>query len=493
MMELIDFLSHKPRFYIGGESRFYSKIGFTLSLLSLATIFSLVIYFIIITFTRTTIFIRYSTSAKYEKLVNLTDTPMLFSILDYKTQPHADSEKIYNFYLTYTYFIPGDRVLGTDSKWDSQAFLIERCKREHFNGTLFGTLPNIEQYFCVMPGTKNLTLFNEYGNTIDGFANVNIMINRCTNSSLFYAPGRCADSQTINEALTAGFLTFMYLDSYIDHNNATQPNIQYIAHKIFDLSTLSFQRIYINFKNVVYESENGFVFESVNTVKFIQYDSVRLYSDNRKSGYYPETFSSLNLNAVDTTDVYNRSYIKLQTLLANIGGVVNGILTIAAVFMNIFTKRMNLTRLIDCVNRQEEERQKDFSNVSSCGIIERSVCYGGINLNVNKFSTEVSPKKRGSIDENRHIQMDCNKSVNVKEESLKMSFLQYICPFGFCNPKQYLIEKYKKLVRSELSIDNLINKSGEVNKLVELLSYEEKVTFKRLNALNLSMMKISNI
>jgi hypothetical protein len=49
----------------------------------------------------------------------------------------------------------------------------------------------------------------------------------------------------------------------------------------------------------------------------------------------------------------------------------------------------------------------------------------------------------------------------------------------------------KKVIKNELSIDNIINKSGEVNKLVELLTLEQKVQFKKLNALNLTLLKVT--
>jgi hypothetical protein len=70
--------------------------------------------------------------------------------------------------------------------------------------------------------------------------------------------------------------------------------------------------------------------------------------------------------------------------------------------------------------------------------------------------------------------------------------LEYICPFSAGkNLGLTMLYKYEKVIKNELSIDNIINKSGEVNKLVELLTLEQKVQFKKLNALNLTLLKVS--
>jgi hypothetical protein len=132
------------------------------------------------------------------------------------------------------------------------------------------------------------------------------------------------------------------------------------------MSSTIFQRIYFNLKNVYYETADGFVFDTSNTVQFTQQDYIRLYADNRPSGLYPETFGSIFIQASDKVDVYNRSYVKLQTLLANIGGVVNGIITLASILVYILTTRLNSVNLIENLFKLEEGRE--FHNHSTTDI-----------------------------------------------------------------------------------------------------------------------------
>jgi hypothetical protein len=501
-MDLIDFLSHEPRVYINKKGRFYSKIGVFFSILSLATILSLVIYFVVVTLSRTTIFIRYSTSTKYDKSINLSNQPFLMSILDNSGLPYKNPEQIYTFYLAYTQYIVGNATLGTSNKLTTETTLMERCKKENYVGTLFENFPNLENYFCYIPGTRNLTIYNKFGDLTNGFGFVDVIVNRCSNTSLFYKGANCADQEVINNGLSKGYLTYTYIDNIIDHNNQTQPNIQYLANQVLDLSSTVFQRIYFTMKNVRYESEDGFVFDILSANTFPQFDSVRLYSDNRGTSFYPETISAVFIQASAVTDVYNRSYVKLQNLLANIGGVVNGILTLAAFVMNILTKRLNLMTLIDSVYKLEEERS--FYNSSPTENVNKS----NTNVQLVRFNNNNSPSPmihlkptRLSVENNNNNNssniikeegLTVIKPTTYNRENLRLSLLEYLCPFSVCSSKLNLVDKYDKVIRNELSIDNLINKSGEVSKLVELLSYEQKISFKRLNAFNLALMKVDH-
>jgi hypothetical protein len=47
------------------------------------------------------------------------------------------------------------------------------------------------------------------------------------------------------------------------------------------------------------------------------------------------------------------------------------------------------------------------------------------------------------------------------------------------------------VVKHELSIDNIIHRAGEVNKLVDLLNQEQVVNFKKKSSLNLSMLRLN--
>jgi hypothetical protein len=490
----LDFLSHKPKVFVYKQDRYYSKTGITLSLLSLAAMLSLIIYFIIVTFSRTNIFIRFSTSNKYPKMLNLTNAPIMFSILDAMGKQINNPEKIYNFYLTYLNFIPGNTTLGTSTKIMQDIVLLERCQRADFTGTLFETYPDLELNFCNRQ-KKNLTIYGKYGDMTNGFGILNLMVNKCSNTSLFYKGRDCADSDTINMALAKNSLLFTYLDNDIDHTNVNNPYESYINTEMFDIGISTFQRIYFNIKNVFYETANGFVFDFTDSVTFAQKDSIKFYTDNRASGYLPETFTTLFITISDKTDVYNRAYIKLQDLLANIGGVVNGIFTIANILMNILTYRLNAVGLVENLYKLEERR--DFHTHT---IVEVNKCMPSLssNTSVLRFNNKsISPISELGKDIGKVL----NKNARVEpvpvdilanKPNFNLNLLEYLCPFniGRKGSSLDLLNRYEKVIRHELSIDNIINKSGEVNKLVELLTVEQKANFRKMNALNLTLLKI---
>jgi hypothetical protein len=513
-MNNIDFLSRLPKFYVYKQDRYHSKIGITLSILSLISMLSLIIYFVYATFSRSNIFIRYSTSTKYSKVINLTDTPFLFTALDVSGNYFPNPETIFSLYLQYSTIVPGNVTLGIETKRFAETKLVERCKRSDYIGTLFESYPDIEKYFCTKPGARNLTIYNKFGDLVNGYGFVNLFINKCSNSSLYYNGKNCADSTTINSALSRGFFAFVYVDNIINHDNVTNPYESYIATEVFDMSTTIFQRIYFTLKNVYYETADGFVFDTSNTVQFTQQDYIRLYADNRPSGIYPETYSSIFIQASGKADVYNRSYVKLQSLLANIGGVVNGIITLANILVYILTTKLNSVNLIEHLFKLEEGRE--FHNHSSIEVNRR--LSNRNNSSVRKLNNNYNnPKEISSINDvgkhqagnpignvsshlnnvNNYVDNNASFTVNnITTNNIKPVFkfnvLEYICPFNAGkNSALTMLYRYEKVIRNELSIDNIINKSGEVNKLVELLTLEQKVEFKKLNALNLTLLKVA--
>jgi hypothetical protein len=67
---------------------------------------SLIVYFAYATFTRSKFFVRYSTSTKFSKVINLTDTPFLFTAIDLLGNDFANPETIFSLYLQYATIIP---------------------------------------------------------------------------------------------------------------------------------------------------------------------------------------------------------------------------------------------------------------------------------------------------------------------------------------------------------------------------------------------------
>ena len=76
--------------------------------------------------------------------------------------------------------------------------------------------------------------------------------------------------------------------------------------------------------NVIYSSDYGYIFESNDVLKFFQGEDFVMEYDFRKKEVSPGIIASFFLSNSNKSHIYTRVYIKLQSLLANIGGVING-------------------------------------------------------------------------------------------------------------------------------------------------------------------------
>jgi hypothetical protein len=156
--------------------------------------------------------------------------------------------------------------------------------------------------------------------------------------------------------LSKAYLSIFYISNEIDHQKAGTPYESSLMTDLFDISVTTFQRIYYEVKNTIYETDEGYLFSDIRTDKFMQPGLKNIYMDFRGQGMFPETFSTLVFSMDKYTDQYYRNYIKLQGLAANIGGVVNGIMIIGKLIIVIYTKKLNIHNLISSLIDDKKDK-----------------------------------------------------------------------------------------------------------------------------------------
>jgi hypothetical protein len=124
----------------------------------------------------------------------------------------------------------------------------------------------------------------------------------------------------------------------------------------------------MSFKNIEYNSDVGYVFSDIQPNFFHAFDSFSSEVDLRdqKTNVTPYTFLWLTLVNSPRKVVYFRNYMKVQNLLANIGGIVKGIILIGSLFNNIISSKLFYQDLINILfstayyNYEKEEKLDDF-------------------------------------------------------------------------------------------------------------------------------------
>ena len=88
-----------------------------------------------------------------------------------------------------------------------------------------------------------------------------------------------------------------------------------------------FKWYYLLKTRVIYQTDYGFVFQNQQSTEFYVHED-NYVADIRTLGMELTNFAFLQITMNNKVDTYNRSYTKLQSVLANIGGVINSILTL---------------------------------------------------------------------------------------------------------------------------------------------------------------------
>ena len=155
------------------------------------------------------------------------------------------------------------------------------------------------------------------------------------------------------------------MNYYVDNLNYIEPYQPYINQNVALLSSEFFMRTYFYLKKSSYISDNGLFLNSNNNYgEILNYSQDRIF-DNRNltlNGgklFYQLTYS---LNSDGMEEIYNRSYKKIQNVMADVGGFLNSLRLIVSLILYgyyeiSFTTTM-FKKYIILYNLKKEKSQK---------------------------------------------------------------------------------------------------------------------------------------
>ena len=342
----------------------------------------------------------------------------------------------------------------------------KRCTRDRFKGYehLISSIKNIEEYFCFDFGNSQFDLKGPYGSS-EFYQFFSIRMRGCYDD--IDGKEKCLSPNLVETILQDLFIDLRVLNTNIIHDKENPVNQELLGQRI-PVSNSIFRRIYFKLNTIDYTTDYGYLFESQETIHINQFSNYyvdsdfKTFNDPSNKGYY-KVFSVLNIINGESKTFYKRTYMKAQTLLANIGGIIKGITVIAQILNYLISNRL--------------------LNVELCNEIHVKLHEIIQNKSEKKEEISINKKERERIDK---FQLKVNKIINhyddCDENTIKLSyhesFLPLIC---FCNKKKKnLILSNLKLVKSNLSINNLLKKLQEFEAIKrcilgenELRSFEE--------------------
>jgi hypothetical protein len=325
-----DTLGNKPELYVNSSTRYQTLFGGVLSLMTLGLLTAATISFSIQLINYESSTIIYNLVPSSNETLNLTGVPWMIMLQDNLFKPIEDEDRYYMPSANIWSVIP-DLSTGELNMNTTVATLnIERCDiNKHFGiyRPYFENVPFLEHHYCPV-FDSNITISGVFG-SVKPYKYVELWINRCRNVTRVDKRNKCYDEQSINDRLSDGYISYKFLDNAIDHQNLENPASYYLRADSLPVSSTIYKRNWYYLKNVNYTSDAGLIMKSNNLTQVFQVSSSKESVDLKKEGIEPGSFAQITLSMDNKVDVYFRTYEKVQNMLANIGGIIKGIIVIA--------------------------------------------------------------------------------------------------------------------------------------------------------------------
>jgi len=292
----------------------------------------------------------------------------------------------------------------------------------------------------------------------------------------------------------------------IEHNNKNNPiSNSFEFHPTPTFSSSQYTSIDYNFQYIKYESDDGFIFKNskiINRITF--YDMNYIYSlrDDYNLEKNLKEYKSSEVGEVEFSinranyDSYQRTYQRLQALLAEIMSVISLLFEIGNLIANIFCEKnmkKDIVKYLINKDKKNTENQKNFN--ASKIITENSEAYLGANrkryessdkinnqeISVNTKnikSDEISEKSNvnnNMLFENHKIKKVIDNDKQLKSINYFHILISYLC---FKNKKSEIINLCDDIITEDLCVENILKRLYNLERLYPDLRNEETKTLK---------------
>jgi hypothetical protein len=529
----LDFLGTTPRLTIGGLNSNKTLLGGILSIFVGMLLVAGSAYFLNLLISRMNYSVITADEYKPNTFSNYTNSELAFYLSNKYGEFLEDSERLYTMVGTYFYLKKVDNPDGTTSmKLSVMMVKMEKCNvTKHFknNLKLWQNEKFITHSYC-LPSDQLLNVTQPFG--YDNSTWLVFWAQRCMNTT---TKKDCYSRDYIDKTLNNVFLLTRFTNYYFDHSIKGDTGVPYIHTDGFGVSSTVYKRFSYNMKIVQYDTDAGIFLPDTDSNFYTTMADQKESTDLRTDTTIPNSFAAVSFNMYILKQNITKRYYKFQNMLADMGGLLKGVISIA-IFLNwYFCNKQFYNEIINAnINSLHKEdifsksnsnlkikNNKNAENFKSIEFIQsqtlnnipkaanisyskppNSPIINYNNLSHNKLDVaqnyeqkeyEMSPsnektklnKKRngnGRVTVNLKDASLNNKSLiekNLKREKFTMTFSEYILPIC-CFPKY--TRGYKKIkfhykqresVSQQLDILNIIPKLYSVDKLSYLFAGED--------------------
>jgi hypothetical protein len=333
--DLFDQSSVKPKLLIYGKDRYKTTLGAIMTIISYIAVTALAGYFLTTYFARRDLnVISYRETTGVNPFIDLNDKFFMFSFKDVdgkKVDP-----RVLQLYPTYWLYDNNTRTVLPLETQD--------CTEDNFPNPEYRKIFqfDIGLNLCIVPHKYNLSLAVYPEN---GFRRYyNFYIAHCKNTT--ENGNFCYPTEDINEKMKTMNIYFQYFfpSNVFDHYNTTNPISMKYTRQNYKINVDFFYSYYEYYKKLIYLSDDGNIWEEFHEYDGHVYDEVQSYK--LVSGKNTKVFVDNAIALVqffintDYADKHKRFYPKIQTVVANIGGVLKFVFFFARIISHHVSSQM---------------------------------------------------------------------------------------------------------------------------------------------------------
>ena len=362
---IFDFVSYKPKLLYKGKNNFQSSIGGFISILTIVFLFSFGIYFFVQLFQRNNMNIASNDNVLEWPTYNMSNMPFIFKLVDGNAHDIANDSTVFN-------------LQGLFSSNPAFNYYFEPCNisnAKHFGEyrKYFENIWNIKTFNCIDDLNKyNFSLFGTYQNNELPRSFINILLNICQNTTSNKGKP-CKTRSFIDNKLTSAYLNLIFLQHNIDHNNFNDPGALTISTEILSFSSSIYKRYNFFYFLIEYDTDEGFIFPEISKKTYFQKQQIEVSVDLRVQIANNVKFGQICFYLSKDQKTYFRKYIKVQEVIASIGGVLSSVLFIANLVLYHVSRRLFLIRLAnDSYVSKEKDNKRKMSKSSTYNLISNA-------------------------------------------------------------------------------------------------------------------------
>ena len=479
--QALDIFGVPPLFTIRGRATFQTQIGSSLTIVCATLILTYILFFIdeMINHKSPNLnSITYYDETPSEIILNKNNFSFVFG-LQTKEYKNFIDESIYKVNAYQSKLILNKNGVYN---YENQPLKVIKCDEYKFEiiPEKFKKLP-IENLYCL---NNNISLKGDYMQESWNFIQFNFM--KCVNST--ENDNNCKSENEINTILNEGFIGMFIPDNALESSKFKIPYKTYIRNLYKEFSIKYYENILLYFKLVEVITDSGYFFDDKKSVYFPSYD----YSQNNLDINDLINFLTITIRVSSKREIHKRSYIKVQTIFSNVGGMLKIVLLIGEYSVYFIRMLLYKNYILEFFNLDESEiRLKEIRAIyklsgnhttkSNFESIFPMVSNMEINTSFNLFNQNKSnfqfQKKNIKNDENSpafNTSGEANNKDNVEHASPKENNFFLSNEFFTRKTKSKDVKTTNTLLYRGVGKSSVVNKiHNRISKLDTIISNDD--------------------